>query len=77
MEIYPGRLGSQGAVGGLAPVGDYRGTDAVGVDAAYGDLVDQGHENVRFIAVHEERLAWTSKRGRQVLQERAPGEPGP
>ena len=55
-------------------MGSDRHAYAVRMDAADGDLVDQGYKRVAFSAVHEERLAWAMEGGRKVPQQGAPGE---
>jgi hypothetical protein len=76
LEVYPGHLGPQDVVGGVG-VRSYRRSDAVRVNPAYGDLVDQGYKRVLFPAIHEEHLARPPQRRRQVTQERPSREPGP
>jgi hypothetical protein len=45
------------------------------MDAADGDLVDQGHESELSPAVDQERPAWPAQRGGKVPQQRGPREP--
>jgi hypothetical protein len=52
------------------------GADAVGVDAADGDLVGQGDELPFVPAVDEQGLAGFPQGRRQVPQQGGPGEPG-
>src|SRR5919202_4817343 len=75
-EVYAGNLGSEEIAATLAEGRD-RGTDALGVDAPDGDLVDEGYERVRLLAIDEQRLARTPQKGGQVPHEGSPCEPAP